>query len=437
MRTSCLSVSCFHHSSHFSAALLLGLASAAPALATGKAEFQPLGFLHQANLGPVIAYGISADGSLVVGQCNSSIGFQAFDWTAASGIVGLGAFDNPGGQGSGARACSADGSVIVGSSLLPDSLNEDGSPFRWTAQTGLVYLGSLGGTAGGVARGVSSDGSVIVGYSSNANFDLEAFRWTAATGMVGLGDLPGGVFNSQASAVSGDGSVIIGPASTTNGGYDRSFKWTERSGMQTLGPSTFRVIGISRDGHFAAGESLGRAARVNVDTNGLTMIPHLPLFNSDTDTAWAANADGSVIVGMENLSQFNGFFGRAFIWDAVHGTRILRDVLINDFGLGSQLAGWELNVATTVSDDGFTIAGYGFAPSGEQAAWRVKLPQPCAADINNNGAVNVDDLLAVINSWGACANPNNCPADIVPPGGNDLINVDDLLAVINGWGACP
>ena len=68
---------------------------------------------------------------------------------------------------------------------------------------------------------------------------------------------------------------------------------------------------------------------------------------------------------------------------------------------------------------------------------------PCPADIapgSGNGIVNVDDLLAVINSWGACANPNACPADIAPAGppqGDDVVNVDDLLAVINAWGPCP
>jgi len=65
------------------------------------------------------------------------------------------------------------------------------------------------------------------------------------------------------------------------------------------------------------------------------------------------------------------------------------------------------------------------------------IPVPCPADIIGNGVVNVDDLLAVINGWGACNDPRNCPADIAPPRGNDTVNVDDLLAVINGWGACP
>jgi len=355
---------------------LQGLSPAAPVVG-GQATFQPLGFLDPNGFGPTIAYGMSADGRIVVGESVGAHGFEAFRWDPQSGIVGLGAFPNPGGfQSSTARACSADGSVIVGASSLPDSLNEDGSPFRWTAQTGLVWLGSLGGSSGGVARGVSSDGSVVVGYGSNANFDPEAFRWTSG-GLVGLGDLAGGVFNSQASAVSGDGARVIGLAST-GFVYNTSFKWTVANGLGQMLPTDFRTIGMSRDGVFAAGNRAGRAARVEIDTGNFIMIPHVPIagLNTDTDTAWAANHDGTVVVGMQNLSQNNGFLGRAFVWDAQHGTRIVRDVLVNDFGLGTQLAGWELNAATCVSDDGRTLAGYGFAPSGEQAGWRATLPGP-------------------------------------------------------------
>lgn len=58
------------------------------------------------------------------------------------------------------------------------------------------------------------------------------------------------------------------------------------------------------------------------------------------------------------------------------------------------------------------------------------------ADITADGHVNVIDLLAVINSWGACpAPPQTCPADIAPqPNGDGVVNVLDLLLVINNWG---
>jgi hypothetical protein len=51
----------------------------------------------------------------------------------------------------------------------------------------------------------------------------------------------------------------------------------------------------------------------------------------------------------------------------------------------------------------------------------------------------VDDLLAVINGWGACPPPclPPCAGDIAPLSGDCLVNVDDLLTVINSWGFCP
>lgn len=49
------------------------------------------------------------------------------------------------------------------------------------------------------------------------------------------------------------------------------------------------------------------------------------------------------------------------------------------------------------------------------------------ADVNNDGFVNVDDLLAVIGAWGPCG---ACPEDI---DGDGVVDVSDLLAVINNW----
>jgi hypothetical protein len=60
----------------------------------------------------------------------------------------------------------------------------------------------------------------------------------------------------------------------------------------------------------------------------------------------------------------------------------------------------------------------------------------CAADINNDQSVNVQDLLWLINSWGNCpAPPSPCAADIAPPSG--IVDVSDLLTIINSWGPCP
>ena len=57
----------------------------------------------------------------------------------------------------------------------------------------------------------------------------------------------------------------------------------------------------------------------------------------------------------------------------------------------------------------------------------------CVGDINDDGSVNVDDLLSVLNAWGL----SSSDADIAPtPFGDGVVNVDDLLLIINNWGPC-
>jgi hypothetical protein len=91
--------------------------------------------------------------------------------------------------------------------------------------------------------------------------------------------------------------------------------------------------------------------------------------------------------------------------------------------------------AGVMAGGGFELAG-GFWPGSKGP-----ITPTCPADIappGGDGVVNVNDLLAVINSWGPCPTlPNPCPADIAPAGGDGAVNVNDLLAVINAWGVCP
>lgn len=66
----------------------------------------------------------------------------------------------------------------------------------------------------------------------------------------------------------------------------------------------------------------------------------------------------------------------------------------------------------------------------------VSYTATCTGDLNNDQAVNVQDLLSLIYSWGNCpAAPVHCHADIAPPLG--WVDTADLLALINSWGPCP
>jgi probable HAF family extracellular repeat protein len=219
---------------------------------TATATQQSLGF----NVGGGILSGVSNDGNAVAGY--TSI---AFRWTTAGGMTNLG--DLPGGNVSAsAWGMSADGSVIVGQSSSSASFASGASreeAFRWTAAGGMVGLGDLpGGIFSSRAEAVSGDGSAVVGFSYSAN-GVEAFRWTTASGtMTPLGDLPGGAYNSQAHVVSADGNVVAGHSSIVN--FDEEpFRWTAASGITGLGlPATATqsyAYGINGDGSMVVGQA--------------------------------------------------------------------------------------------------------------------------------------------------------------------------------------
>lgn len=53
-------------------------------------------------------------------------------------------------------------------------------------------------------------------------------------------------------------------------------------------------------------------------------------------------------------------------------------------------------------------------------------------DINSDGQVNTDDLLILLNNWGVCPDPDDCPADLT---GDGQVGTDDLLILLIHWTA--
>jgi hypothetical protein len=104
-----------------------------------------------------------------------------------------------------------------------------------------------------------------------------------------------------------------------------------------------------------------------------------------------------------------------------------------DGGGGTSTGGaFILNGSIGQPDAGALMSGGTFALAG--GFWPGTHPA-CQADVTGNGAVNIQDLLAVISAWGVCPGPcpPYCAADV-----NDdcTVNIQDLLAVIAAWGPC-
>jgi probable HAF family extracellular repeat protein len=116
----------------------------------------------------------------IAGDAGASIA-EAFRWVNGVGMTGLG--DLPGGRDySIAYAVSADGNVVVGESNSTNSGGSFNEAFRWTAATGMVSLGLMpNGTANSRALAASGDGSIIVGTGGGI-FSNVAFIWDAAHG---------------------------------------------------------------------------------------------------------------------------------------------------------------------------------------------------------------------------------------------------------------
>jgi probable HAF family extracellular repeat protein len=338
--------------------------TAARAAAAEPAAFQPLPDLS-GGTSRGSGYGISADGTTVVGEGYDASGQRAVRWTQAGAAEAIAS------PFSYAWQCSGDGSVVVGTFEQPPRA------YRWTASTGAVLLGDLpGGIEWSAALGVSNDGAVVVG-KSNSMPGYEAFRWTAAGGMQGLGDLPGGAFGSEARGISGDGLVVVGTGAAANGG--EAFRWTASGGMVGLGElpgGAFdsEAYDASEDGTVVVGRSSSAASGAQyepmrwTEAGGMVGLGDLP-GGATNGYALGVSADGNLVVGFSET----GLGPEAFVWDTAGGMRNLRVVLAQN---GIDMTGWTLRIAYDVSADGTRIAGWGVNPSGEEQAWVAVLPEP-------------------------------------------------------------
>jgi probable HAF family extracellular repeat protein len=136
-----------------------------------------------------------------------------------------------GGLQSFAYGVSADGSVVVGYS---EDRSRHLKAVRWVTDWP-EQLGTLGG-AQSAAYGVSADGSVIVGWAERADGIVEPFRWQGGT-IVGLGMLPGDWQETKANAVSAHGSVVVGYAQNREPGGSLTFEpfiWDQAHGIRSL-----------------------------------------------------------------------------------------------------------------------------------------------------------------------------------------------------------
>jgi len=164
----------------------------------------------------VSVFAFTSDLNVVVGAFGNVEGpSQPFRWSAGGGFVAL----TPSPFGGVAYGVSADGTVVVGSG---NGQLQVSTPKAWSADGQERVLPLPDGAPGAIAFAASADGSVIVGYS----FDpVRALRWTSA-GVEVIGEA-----GSSAEVVSDDGSRAFGNAA---GDSRRAGVWDAANGFRLL-----------------------------------------------------------------------------------------------------------------------------------------------------------------------------------------------------------
>jgi probable HAF family extracellular repeat protein len=326
---------------------------------TTTASFQGLGFLP----GGVNSFAtdVSGDGKVIVGWSGFENGsVRAWRWTAATGLVDIG---DLGGGAAEAHAVSADGNTIVGRSW---DASQQQTAFRWRAGLGMQPVPIL------EASDVSGDGSVVIGF---------AIRWTEAGGSELLPNFGGG--STFAEATSEDGSIITGSSvKDASCGFrfgptcHRAFRWTRAGGLQDIGhlgglESVGR--GMNPTGSVIVGESRNKDLWWNAFrwTASSGMV-NMKTLGGPQSAAYDASSDGSVIVG-KSLTTSSTASERAFRWTSNRQMQDLKRELL-DHGVSS-VQNWTLMWARAVSNDGTVIAGAARNPQLQFEAWRATLPR--------------------------------------------------------------
>ncbi|TWT44686.1 hypothetical protein RAS1_11010 [Phycisphaerae bacterium RAS1] len=342
------------------------------------------GLVNGGDTGPSYAFGISADGLVVVGWSQATAGPEGFRWTPVAGMVGLG--DLPGGGvASYANGVSADGQTVVGRTESASGTEA----FRWTVTGGMAGLGGLSDAPYySEAWGTSANGWSVAGISTTAA-SPEMFRWTPVNGLVGLGGRTPDVFRPM--RISNNGNTIAATRFFTPSTAVRAFVWTFESGAFDMPVpeevTDSEVGGLSVDGRYVLGGlyTLSGASACYWRIDETVDLVQLGTLSGDVvAVAQAIRADGHLIVG------YSG--DRAFIWDPVRGMRTLWSALVNDYGVS--LNGWQtLDIASAMTPDGRFIIGHGRRSNGRTEAYRIELSLGGGTgDMNCDGAVNVLDI---------------------------------------------
>ena len=260
---------------------------------------------------------------------------------------------------------------------------------------------------------LSGDGTLAVGVSFDEAQRRQPVAWDPATGAVDRLGLLQGRTGGQANRVSTDGRTIVGSQFGGPGGVDRIVLWNDGVPLavdSTLpdGYADFTILGMSPDASVVTGtllpidydpftnpakpavwrEGVGIEILDTIGSPGVRLID---------DAVNDASARGGLLVGTVGAVVGGGPYAAA-VWFEDGSVRALQEWLVDEFEL-FEAGEWRgLLEATSISDDGTVLVGYGINQFGIKEGFRVTLPSlACAIDFDEDGTLTIFDFLAFQN----------------------------------------
>jgi hypothetical protein len=323
---------------------------------------------------------------------------------------------------------------------------------RVNADSSVQLLAVITGSGGwSTLQGMNNAGSIAGNYSGGSgSSDWQAFLWTDE-----------------------DGLIFIEPSSDTT--YLRAIDGTNRvAGQMQVGGSYHAMLwddGVLTDLHDELKLTGGSAAWA-FDLDGRVLISALYTYfwydSSDGSTETVHTfPSGSTL--LRNRVADNGTVGFSWIHGGIpHGGRWTTDGGFESIVIDKPAISFDIN---DINDAGHMTASSFTLPVYERAAllwgdgtqvielesfleydpinsnahflnnagqvlmsgneyWI--LSTRCEGDVDGDGAVDVNDLLLVISSWGGDGG-GDCGPDT---DGSGVVDVNDLLDVIAAWGSC-